>query len=53
MDIANIKIPYTDKKQQINEFIKSECQTEWQQCSNNKLFAIKPNIIFIVTKKIR
>ena len=43
MDIANIKISYTDKKQQINEFIKSECQTKWQQCFNNKLFAIKPN----------
>ena len=43
MDIADIKIPYTDKKQQINEFIKSECQTKWQQCFNNKLFAIKPN----------
>ena len=43
MDIANIKIPYTGKKQQINEFIKSECQTKWKQCSNNKLFAIKPN----------
>ena len=42
MDIANIKIPYTDKKQQINEFIKSECQTRWQQCFNNKLVAIKP-----------
>ena len=43
MDIANIKIPYTDIKQQINEFIKSECQTKWQQCFNNKLFVIKPN----------
>ena len=43
MDIANIKIPYTDKKQQMNEFMKSECQTKWQQCFNSKLFAIKPN----------
>ena len=43
MDITNIKIPYTDKKQQVNEFIKSECQIKWQQCFNNKLFAIKPN----------
>ena len=43
MDIANIKITYTDKKQQINECIKFECQTKWQQCFNNKLFAIKPN----------
>ena len=35
MDIANIRIPFTDKKQQINEFIMSECQTKWQQCFNN------------------
>ena len=28
MDIANVKIPFTDKKQQINEFIMSECQTK-------------------------
>ena len=53
MDIANVKIPFTDNKQQINEFIKSECQTKWQQCFNNKLFTIKPNFIFIVTEKIR
>ena len=43
MDIANVKIPFTDKKQQINEFIMSECQTKWQQCFNNKLLTIKPN----------
>jgi hypothetical protein len=29
MDIANVKIPFTDKKQQINEFIMSECQTKY------------------------
>ena len=43
MDIANVKIPFTDKKQQINEFIMSECQTKWQQCFKNKLFTIKPH----------
>ena len=43
MDIANVKIPFTDKKQQINEFIMSECQTKWQQCFTNKLLTIKPN----------
>ena len=43
MDIANAKIPFTDKKQQINEFIMSECQTKWQQCFTNKLLTIKPN----------
>ena len=43
MDIANVKIPFTDKKQQINEFIMSECQTKWQQCFNNKLLTIVPN----------
>ena len=42
MDIANIKIPFTDKKQKINKFIKSECHTKWQQCFNDKLFMIKP-----------
>ena len=39
---AKLKLPYTDLKPLINEYILSKWQTSWNNTLHNKLFSIKP-----------
>ena len=42
LDMANIRIPHTDKKNKINTYIKKKWQEIWDQQTNNKLKEIQP-----------
>ena len=41
---TNLKIPYTDKKNKINIYIKTKWQKLWNEQDNNKLKNIHPNV---------
>lgn len=44
LNTSNIKVPYTDYKPLINDFILKKWQDTWNNCQNNKLFKIKPSL---------
>ena len=44
MNMCNMKVPFTDYKPQINDFIFSKWQELWNSCQNNKLYQIKPSL---------
>ena len=41
--VSNIKIPYTDFKNQIRKNVNKQCQALWDKTINNKLYEIKSN----------
>lgn len=43
-ELVNSFIPFTDLKQTINEYIRNKWQSEWDQCLNNKLHEINPDV---------
>ena len=40
----NFQIPYTDLKPLINTYVTSKWQNSWNDCTDNKLYQIKPTI---------
>ena len=44
LDISDLKVPYTDFKQQINYFMSNSFQEFWNSFPNNKLYQIKPTL---------
>ena len=41
--ITNLKIPYSDFKSNIRQYITNKCQSVWEKETQNKLNEIKPN----------
>ena len=41
--ITNFKIPYSDFKSNIRQYITNKCQSVWEKKTQNKLNEIKPN----------
>ena len=41
--ITNFKIPYSDFKSNIRQYISNQCQSIWEKQTQNKLNEIKPN----------
>lgn len=44
MQIVEVKIPYTDFKRKITEFIRGELQIEWDSIQHYKLYENQRNV---------
>ena len=44
LPVTNFKIPHTDFKPMIREYVKHLWQTDWNECINNKLHDINPTV---------
>ena len=42
LDIADLQVPFTDLRVNINKFIKAKWQTLWDSFPNNKLHSLQP-----------
>jgi hypothetical protein len=44
LQITDFKIPYSDFKMYIDNYISSSWQSDWDRCTSNKLHEIKPQV---------
>ena len=47
--ITNFKIPHSDFKSNIRQYINNKCQSVWETQTQNKLNEIKPNAQSLIT----
>ena len=43
LSITNLKIPHSDFKSNIPQFVINKCQSIWEKQTENKLYELKPN----------
>ena len=43
LSITNLKIPHSDFKSNIHQYVMNKCQSIWKKQTENKLYELKPN----------